>query len=202
LLAAIKQTQLFIDAGNDSYRALQVDYNILFHEQPLASDITMCQVHLADGTTMKAIKETKTFILEALETAIAEQLLHRLRNVVKLVNTARHPESLCHGFYFDKTSCSVGLVYKFPPLETAVTGEGDGQGEHMATILGSVLSKAHGHPPSRLLLGMRFKLAHSIAASVLEFNKVSWLQKNILPFNLLFFHPRNEAGTDHVGNWC
>jgi len=38
-----------------------------------------------------------------------------------------------------------------------------------------------------------FRLAHSLAASVLDFHKVNWLLKVISSFNIVFFYPQSSS---------
>ena len=88
-----------------------------------------------------------------------------------------HRESLSQDIY----SCS--LVYQYPDPSLY-----DG-----FTTLQHALKLGKSNPDKQPSLEQRFQLATTLAASVLQFHKVSWLRKSISSFNIVFFYPLSRS---------
>lgn len=198
MLAAIKRVQLLIEQGSNDFRQkLRLSPTCLAMEEPLGPNYAFGVLDTDQGGAVQAIREWTHWREEAVDENQMRLLLRRIQDIVELVDIAGRPESLrvlhCHGFYFDQAAYSVGLVYEYPrspPVEKDLA----------AMTLREILKKNSGLVRAPLL-GKRFQLAYTLAASVLEFHKVGWLQKSISPFNIVFFHPQDVSWENHMDNW-
>lgn len=197
MLAAIKRVQLLIEQGDDSRQELRLSLKSLTREDQLGPKYATGVLETGHGGTIQAIREWAHWREEAVEENHVKILLRRIQDIVELVNAAGHPDCLrvlrCRGFYFDQAAYSVGLVYEYPRSLS------DGN-DLAAVTLRTVLHRTLGLVRAPVL-GKRFQLAYTLAASVLEFHKVGWLQKSISPFNIVFFHPQGATWEDHMANW-
>lgn len=111
-----------------------------------------------------------------------EDLLNRVSRISKLHSSIKSPEAFrvleCAGFYHAPEKYAFGLVFKFPqemPRANIFT-------------LQDMLD-TRGRMP---YLETRFKLAHLLSASVLQFHKLKWLHRAISSANVVFFASETE----------
>ena len=81
------------------------------------------------------------------------------------------------GVFRDESSLRSGLVYKFPE-------ENNQQFRSFSTLL-DILG---GNAACRLKLGQRFAIAYTLARSIYELHKVSWLHRRVCASNVICFH--------------
>ena len=128
-----------------------------------------------------AIAEEKLLHLDQTDTT--DELLSRLASMADLLKRAARNKVVralpCRGFYSDTAKFSCGLIYDFPP-------DTDGPTTNCAVTLTTALGKSEVYPQP--MLGDRFRLAHGLAASLLDFSKTGWLLKSISARNIAFFH--------------
>lgn len=140
----------------------------------------------------KVLVECRSYGVHCSDDKIASELLTRLEALAELLNSAEQRKDLhvlhCSGFYHDPTNYVYGLVYDFP--QPSVKGE-----DELCVTTLRTLIESDTHARRLPVLGDRFQLAHNLAASVLEFHKVAWLQKGISSFNIVIFHPEKELNT-------
>ena len=126
----------------------------------------------------------------------AEELLERTAGLAQLLGSIQQPEYLrilhCSGFYNAPDKLALGLVFNFPHDES------DSQLITLRSIYDEDLKRrnARNEGSSKPLLGDRFRLAHALAASLLEFHKLGWLHKSISSYNIVFFKSSHSSQTD------
>lgn len=132
---------------------------------------------------VQILYESKKYGEHQLDEEIRVELHRRLEAIAELLQKVE-AEDLnefrvlqCSGYFHDVAELSCGLVYRFP--------DESGSEDLDVVTLHMVLTERRTPP----LLGNRFQLARNLAASVLEFHKVAWLQKAISSFNIVFFYP-------------
>ena len=118
---------------------------------------------------------------------IAMELQERLEAITGILIEANNAEEQdrfrvlpCAGFYQDLQTFSCGLVYEFPRSSKE---------QQFFTLRSALDEKLESQPP----LEQRFELAQALTISVLNFHTVSWLQKAISSYNIVFFHPTDES---------
>jgi serine/threonine protein kinase len=147
-------------------------------ERQVLVESKIYQQHYADSHTAKELQERLEYITD----------------ILKEANRARGGDSFrvlpCVGFYQDLSAFSCGLVYEFPISSK----------ELKFTTLRTVLEESRNNIEQRPSLEQRFHLAQALASSVLKFHTVSWLQKSISSFNIVFFHPANEPWLEGIAD--
>jgi len=132
----------------------------------------------------QVLYESKRYGEHQLSAQIREELHARLEAISELLQkaTATGFRVLpCSGYFHDPETLSCGLVYRLPnPL---------GSANPDAVTLRTVLAEQRTLPD----LGKRISLARNLAASVLEFHQVHWLQKEISSFNIAFVFPKGSS---------
>ena len=122
--------------------------------------------------------------------------LIRVEAIAELLNSAEKPEDFrvlhCAGFFHDKDNYRYGLVFRFPSPSTSEVEE------RKAITLGYIINTDKSHKKRLPVLEDRFKLAHALTVSIIEFHKVRWLHKAISPFHVVFFPPKHSPVTDYV----
>jgi hypothetical protein len=190
LFAAIKRMHLFVtEIRAVDNTELQIDLTQLREKRPFG-DFCRCRI-AQDGSqhTQNALVEWRAYGEHYSDKDVAKELFSRLQAITKLLNSASQRESLrvlhCRGFYHDPACYNLGLVYEFPqtsyPRDREIT----------AITLRQILEN-DSRGKNRPLLGDRFRLALNLATSILDFHKISWLQKAISSFNIVFFYPEGH----------
>jgi serine/threonine protein kinase len=148
--------------------------------------------HEGDKQKQSVLVETKSYDEPLVTAEDTCELLARLEAMADLLNEAQSFRVLpCLGFYNDPLTYSLGLVYKCPIAHQT--------GKTTVSTLHEILERARAERGSkRPSLGDRFKLAHTLALSVLEFHKVGWSQKTISSFNIVFCKPADEHWTAYM----
>jgi serine/threonine protein kinase len=120
---------------------------------------------------------------------VGTELLARLENVAQYLSAKPKPDTLailhCRGFFHEPSQCSVGLVYDFPCIDQTKA-----QLEEFLT-LHQLLEDVPEHK-FRPMLGDRFRLAHTLAQSLLELHKSAWLHRRISARNIALFHKKGS----------
>lgn len=196
-LAAIKRLNVLVSKSSGSgSRGNIIEPNIL-QPRDVLEDFYTSQV--LDPETQKLDKvlvEWNTYDDHYSDDEIANELFARLEAVTDLLSSAHTLDKLrvlrCRGFYHEPSTYSLGLVYDFPLDPQSAGHEGGGadvEDQLEATTLRKILTDDP-RGKHRAILGDRFQLAHKLAASVLEFHRIDWLQESISSFNIVFFHNR------------
>jgi hypothetical protein len=193
-LAVIRRlNELVTEQSTTSHSELQIDPPILCK---MLGDFYVSEIASPEsGGTRKVLVEHRNYGGHCSDEKIAKELLIRLEALAELLNSAQQRKDMhvlhCSGFYYDPKRYAYGLVYDFPQPLSA------GGGELCVTTLRALIES-----DTQLLcmpvLGDRFRLAHDLAASVLEFHKVAWLQKGISSFNIVFFHPKASTQVNRM----
>ena len=121
------------------------------------------------------------------------ELLERIAGIAQRLGVFGMSEDLrvlhCSGFYNAPDLYALGLVFEFPRAEPV----------HNLTTLRDLLTQDRDArrlgKENKPLLGSRFKLAHKLATSLLEFHKLGWLHKCVSSFNIVFF-PTSDLSSD------
>lgn len=95
-----------------------------------------------------------------------------------------------HGESHSQDTHSCGLIYQCP--DSALNGD--------FTTLQHEMQRSKSNPDIQPSLEQRFELAATLASSVLQFHKVSWLQKSINSFNVVFFYPQGHSWLAGLGD--
>ena len=138
---------------------------------------------------MLVLYESKKYGQHHLDDSIREQLYSRLETVAGLLQqaTASGFRILdCLGYFHDPAKLSCGLVYKLPILPEL--------SKPKVVTLSEVLASQTNLPD----LGKRILLAQHLAASILEFHKVGWLQREVSSFNIAFVFSAESSWQDQV----
>jgi hypothetical protein len=116
------------------------------------------------------------------------QICGRTARIAELLSQEK-PESFrtleCSSFFHEPRRAAFGLVFEIPPSTLA----GDSP---QPTDLHQLIETAVGDPDSCPDLDDRFKLASTLAASLLELHTVGWLHKNLTTSSVAFF-PKTGA---------
>jgi len=117
-----------------------------------------------------------------------EELMVRVEAITELLGTEKPPEFLgldCVGFYHDPQKPAFGLVFPYPEeyKEASSTFSPISLAKFIA-ISQNVINRPY--------LEHRFRLAHQLALSVLEFHKVGWLHKCLSSFSVMLFYPKDS----------
>ena len=181
--------------GSSSRREKPVDLKRLQLKSRMG-DFQIGTLSKGDGNDQRQVLvEVKRYEERRGEQYVAAELRTRLElltDILRKVQGAPEEERFrvlpCIGFFQDHNSSTCGLIYEYPSpnsLERSIT-------------LQSALKKSKDQPELQPSLEMRFELANILASSVLQFHKVSWLQKSINSFNVAFFHARSETWSEHL----
>ena len=122
---------------------------------------------------------------------IATKLQEQLEDVTELLKKANRAAEKdrfrvlrCAGFYQDPLAYPCGLIYEFPISSLKI---------QKFITLRSALEETQQRLEDQPSLEQRFQLAQALASSILKFHTVSWLQKSISSFHVVFFHSNNES---------
>jgi serine/threonine protein kinase len=185
MLMTIKEMSLFVDQRSQTRRP---DLWILpqrLSGQKKVGDHYIAKLDNSDnGTAVKVLYESKKYGEHQLDKSIREELHTRLEAIAELLQkaTANGFRVLhCYGYFHDPAKLSCGLIYKLPTQL--------GLDDPDVVTLRTILAERRTLPD----LGKRFSLAHNLAASILEFHKVRWLQKEISSFNITFVFPKGSS---------
>lgn len=121
--------------------------------------------------------ESKKYGQHQLDDSIRDQLHSRLETVAGLLQeatTSGFRVLNCLGYFHNPAKLSCGLVYELPIPRDSPTSN--------VVTLNEVLASQMDLPD----LGKRISLAHHLAASIMEFHKVGWLQREVSSFNIVF----------------
>lgn len=125
------------------------------------------------------------------EGAITEEMIVRIEAIAETHSQEGKPAELrslhCIGFYHIAQKHAFALVYDFP------IDPGPGAEITQVYSLKAVLEQSQ-HWRGRPLLDDRYRLASTLAASVLEFHNVKWLHGSLSAGHVIFFG--NETKTD------
>ena len=94
----------------------------------------------------------------------------------------------CIGCLSDAATLSCGLVYSLPKW----TGLDDPN----TSTLRSILTEQQ----RPILIGKRYRLAHTLAAAVLNFHQVGWLHKGISSLNVIFIYSIGSSWLDGIND--
>ena len=152
------------------------------------------------GDQQKVLVETKIYREGGEFTGTGIELRKRLGLLYELLNRVQAAPKeerfrvlpcvgFTHGESRSQDTYSCGLIYQYPD-PTLYSG---------CTTLQLALKLGISNPDLQPSLEQRFKLAATLATSVLQFHKVSWLQKSINSFNVVVFYPRSRSWLAGLG---
>jgi serine/threonine protein kinase len=152
---------------------------------------------LTDSTSARQVLvEWRRYADNNLDEATSRNWFARL-NAIVIRLSAERPASLrslqCNGYLHDSARHAFGIVYDFP--QVAGTPDADIQ----IMTLHQWITKTAAYPESWPALDDKFKLAYTLARSVLEFHLVGWVHKSINASNVSLFHAPG-ASTDSFIN--
>jgi hypothetical protein len=113
--------------------------------------------------------------------AVSQEMFVRMEALSDLLAIEKPPELRaleCLGFYLNDSSCAFRMIFKIPKFPNVLSMEPTNLHELMLKT-----SKVKLQPA----LESKFKLAHTLARSVLEFHMVGWLHKQLKSSNIAFF---------------
>ncbi|KAF3942032.1 hypothetical protein ABW19_dt0201029 [Dactylella cylindrospora] len=120
-----------------------------------------------------------------------DQLMSRVEGLVSNLNTLEQSGMLpilrCRNFTHDQVHRSFNLVFEIPA--TAVAGSR----EPVKPLTLCDLIKESSSRSKRPSLGCMFKLAYTLANTLLSFHKAGWLHKNLTAYNLIFFRGASNS---------
>lgn len=122
----------------------------------------------------------------------SEELVNRINALVLLLGTMHLEKTLpllrCKTFCHCPDRQAYGMMYEIP--QGLMLGNHASLPLNLAEIIGQTSSYSR-----RPALGRVFKLAHTLAASLLSFHKAGWLHKGICAYNVIFFpQTPNDSG--------
>jgi serine/threonine protein kinase len=120
---------------------------------------------------------------QSADKSVNRELFTRLNAIVTQLSLEKPPgiRALdCLGYFHDEVRSAFGVLYKIPSSTDALT--------HMKPTTLHNLIKATTSTMSRWpVLDDKFRLAYTVARSVLEFHMVGWLHKGLSAPNIAFF---------------
>lgn len=210
LLAAVKRLNILVSKryGFDR-KTPNIDPGDFENCEPVEDFFTSVMLDTETQRASKVLVEWKAYEEHYSDERIADELFGRLEAIVEVLKSGYQQGMLpvlhCRGFYHDSSRYALGLVYDYPqpeaPSKTESAGNKGGEqrgGEEVENLSPTTLHKIFDDDPRgirRPLLGDRFRLAQSLAASILEFHKIGWLQKGISSFNIVFFRSRRNSSS-------
>lgn len=112
-----------------------------------------------------------------------ENLYQRTARIAELLSQEK-PEAFrtlqCGGFFHEPQRAAFGVIFEIP--KSVVAGD-----SLKPTSLRQVIEETWGQLSSQPDLDDRFKLASTLAASLLELHTVGWLHKSLTTSNVVFF---------------
>ncbi|KAF1992840.1 kinase-like protein [Amniculicola lignicola CBS 123094] len=137
--------------------------------------------------------EWRSYEHRATEEAVSHELLIQVEALVDLLSQDK-PEDFraldSKGFFHDEGRLSFGVIYEVP-----TTLRMDHSRLSISNLQSLILETSNSlklYPA----LDDRFKLAHTLAQSVLDFHSVGWLHKRLSSANIAFFPTTNKIQDD------
>ncbi|KAL9075022.1 MAG: hypothetical protein Q9161_001953 [Pseudevernia consocians] len=129
------------------------------------------------------------------EGSVTEEMMVRIEAIAEMHSQEDKPTDLrsldCIGYFHQAQQHAFCIVYDFP-LEP----ESDDENTKVYSLNKVlVLSQKWKERP---FLGDRYRLAHSLAVSLLEFHTVDWLHKSLSAHNVIFFNNESKAGKNDL----
>ena len=129
------------------------------------------------------------------EGSVTEEMMVRIEAIAEMHSQEDKPTDLrslyCIGYFHQAQRHAFCIVYDFP-LEPASDDE-----KTKVYSLNKVLVLSQKWK-ERPFLEDRYRLAHSLAVSLLEFHTVDWLHKNLSAHNVIFFNNESKAGKNDL----
>ena len=157
------------------------------------------QILTSSGTEehVHVLVESKTYKEYHSDQTTATELQVRLEEITSILRRSHAADQFrvlpCAGFYQDPSTFSFGLVYRYPHYVGAPANI-----EVMTLRL--ALEKSQDRKDLEPSLGQKFQLAQTLVDSVLQFHTVSWFQKSISSYNVVFFHERKRSWLDRISD--
>ena len=129
------------------------------------------------------------------EGSVTEEMMVRIEAIAEMHSQEDKPTDLrsldCIGYFHQAGQHAFSIIYDFP-LEP---GSGDEKTKVYSLNRILVLSQKWKERP---VLEDRYRLAHSLAVSILEFHTVDWLHKSLSAHNVIFFNNESKAGKNDL----
>lgn len=142
---------------------------------------------LADSAESQIWIEWRKYEKSGTDGALTEKLQQRTAAVAEFLAEPK-PESFrtlkCRGYFHEPRRTSFGLIFELPEGRNA-----DRLSNLNQEILRTCSSKTIADRPD---LDDRYKLASSLAATVLNLHTAGWLHKSLMPSNIVFFPNASE----------
>ncbi|CAI4215616.1 unnamed protein product [Parascedosporium putredinis] len=150
---------------------------------------------LADSAESQIWIEWRKYEKSGTDGALTEKLQQRTAAVAEFLAEPK-PESFrtlkCRGYFHEPRRTSFGLIFELPEGRNA-----DRLSNLNQEILRTCSSKTIADRPD---LDDRYKLASSLAATVLNLHTAGWLHKSLMPSNIVFFPNASERSGALVRN--
>ena len=150
-----------------------------------------------EGHKHRRLVEWRRYGNYSADEVINQTLFVRLNTIVKRLS-AEKPESMrslhCNGYFHDEGRHAFGILYEIPrPIarDSSLL-----QYSSLHQLIAETTSKAKLWP----VLDDRFKLAHTLAKSILEFHLLGWLHKGLTASNVAFFTARGTPREELIQN--
>lgn len=129
--------------------------------------------------------------------SVNRELYVRLNALAKILS-AEKPRSMralyCKGFYHEPSRRAFGMLYALPSAfdKTMQTVQ--------SITLQQWISETTAKPKLWPVLDEKFRLAHMLAKSILDFHIIGWLHKNLNASNVAFFGPADRSTDERVND--
>ena len=192
MLARIKLMTVLVDERSEFHAALKIEPGRLrFQSLERAADFDVADMEDEQGEKLlQVLIESMYYDSPLVDEKKGRERLLRVEAIAELLGSTDKPVNFrvlhCGGFFHDKGNHRYGLVFNFPAST---------EGECRAVTLGEILDDAKFRMP---VLEDRYRLAHALAAAVLEFHKVQWVHKAISSFRIFFFPPKYASAVKYI----
>jgi serine/threonine protein kinase len=158
----------------------------------------LSRIHEVDGKQGPVYGVTEFLRYEDSWIGREKELIARINNLVRLLSSNTFVDTFpvlhCKRFCHVPERQAYGLIYEIP------SNFAFDNGIPQPLILTDVIKKTY-ERTKRPALGEVFKLAHTLAKSILSFHKAGWLHKSISAFNTVFFPANPESSGSSLGTF-
>lgn len=152
---------------------------------------------MTEEQTHAVLVEWRKYGAYSANEVISQKLFERFNAIVKRLSSEK-PTSMraleCKGYFHDTSQHAFGILYEIPhPNDLA---SGSIQHSTLQGVIAETTSKAKLWP----VLDDRFRLAHTLAKSILDFHLLGWLHKDLTSSNVAFFFTHRRSYHEAINN--
>lgn len=151
----------------------------------------------SEGQIHRVLIEWRRYEEYSADIATSREGFTRLNAIVKQMSTEK-PVSMrtlrCTGYYLNESRYAFGILYEIPP--SVDPRFGPVQYPTLHQLIAETSSKEKLWP----VLDDRFKLAYTLAKSILDFHLCGWLHRNLNASNVTFLPLRGSLQEEHINN--